>query len=175
MQIDFPLSNYGQPFEKDYEISGAKFTVRVLNVGAHDLGPRWLFSIVVKGHTIEGGPYNPLASRDLTDENVANHLASFWGHSQLVLDAQEFSGTPEYELDLLQEKCAAWMHGYLLSEESEHTDYDIVAQSISDDGEWSVVLRPNYMPNRLVEFYCEDGVNVTIHTYIEDNELSVKF
>ena len=80
----------------------------------------------------------------------------------------------EYELDQIVEKCAAFMHGYFISEDREHTDYDIVNQ-YRDDEEWIVVLRPNYMPNRLMEFYkTAEMEKVEVHSYIEDNELSVK-
>lgn len=175
MQIAFPFSDFGEPYEKDYEVGGAQFTVRVLNMGKNDIGPTWLFMILVKGHQIEGGPYNPRFDRELTDENVANQLASFWGHTKIVQDAQDLLGTPEWELDAIIDKCAAWMHGYFIAENFDHTDYDIISKFICED-DWVVVLRPNYMPNRLVEFHKEvDNDYVEIHSYIEDNELSVQF
>jgi len=174
MQIEFPMSNYGSMFEKDYEIHGAAFTIQVMNVGPTDLGPTWLFKLIVKGNQIEGGPYHPKFDRELTDENVANQLAQFWGHSKMVQDAQDLEGTPEYELDKTVEKCAEWMRKYFLAVEKEHTDYDIVTK-YRDDEIWVVVLRPNYIPNRLVEFYKEaNKYHVEVHSYIEDNELSIK-
>lgn len=173
MQFDFPFSDYGQVFEKDYEINGANFTIQVLNVGPTDLGPTWLFKLLVKGRQIEGGPYHPKFERELSDENVANQLASFWGHTKMVQDAQEFEGTPEYEMHELAKKCAEFMHGYLMRFEG-HTDYDIVAMFKSDE-DWTVVLRPNYIPNRLFEFYKKTNMEeVEVHSYIEDNELSIK-
>jgi hypothetical protein len=80
----------------------------------------------------------------------------------------------EKQLDEIVDKCAAFMHGYFLSEKAEHTDYDIVSKFISDD-DWTVILRPNYMPNRLMEFYKQVWDDaVTVYSYIEDNELQIK-
>jgi len=141
MQIEFPFSNYGQPFEKDYEMHGAKFTVRVLNVGYDNIGPVWLFALLVKGNTIEGGPYHPRVERELTDENVANHLASFWGNTQMVQDAQKMDPDPEWELNGIVEKCAKKMFEYFMSEEP--FDYDIIAKHLDKHG-WDVVLLPNF-------------------------------
>jgi len=174
MQIEFPMSDFGVPFEKDYEVSGAQFTIRVLKMGVDTLGPVWLFQLIVKGNQIEGGPYHPGYERELTDENVANHLASFWGHTQMVQDAWQLAGSSEWELDQIVEKCAQWMHTYLMHEDREHTDYDIQLKAIGETG-WCVILRPNYIPNRLLEFIKNtDSEEVEVHSYIEDNELSIR-
>lgn len=175
MQIEFPFSDYGQPFEKDYEVHESKFTIRVLRIGNDGLTPTWLFQLLVKGHQIEGGPYHPHFDRELTDENVANQLASFWGYTKMVQDAQKRQGTLDWELNQIVQKCADFMFGYFIREEGEHADYDIISKFISDE-EWTVVLRPNYSPNHLVEFYKKsDREHVQIHVYIEDRELFEKF
>lgn len=171
MKIELPFSDYGQPFEKEYTIHDATFTIRVLRVGNDGLGPTWLFQLLVKGHQLEGGPYHPKFERELTDENVANQLASFWGYSQMVQEAQKLQGTLDWELNQIVEKCADFMFGYFIRDEGEHTDYDIISKFISEE-EWTVVLRPNYMPNRLMEFYKKaDREHIQIHSYIEDREL----
>lgn len=167
-------------YEKDYEISGASFTVMVERAKHLDrfTTEHWRYAILVKGNVIESSVYSwdwQKQGRRLTNENVANHLASYWGHSEIVKEAQELEGSLEYQLDRIVEKCAAWMHGYFIAEDRENTDYDIINQFM-DEGEWVVVLRPNYMPNRLMEFYKTPEMDsVEIHSYIEDNELSVKF
>lgn len=170
----------GSTFEKHYETSGNEFDVHVQYQGFIPSGHQgvqkhtWLFVLSVKNRIVEQGPYYNNHDRELTDENVANHIASFWGTSKKIEEAQDL-GEDENQaaLDAVVEKCAAYMHGYFLSETHEHTDYDIVNQYM-DDSEWVVVLRPNYMANRLMEFYCESGTDVIVHSYIEDNELSFK-
>jgi hypothetical protein len=166
-------------YVQDYQVTGASFTVAVQRAKELDkyATEYWRYAILVKGHVIESSTYAwdwQRQGRHITNRGAANHLASFWGHSDIVKDAQELQGTFEYELDKIVEKCAAWMHGYFIAEDQEHTDYDIVNQFMDED-EWIVVLRPNYMPNRLMEFYKTIEMDsVEIHSYIEDNELSVK-
>lgn len=173
MQFDFPFSDYGQVFEKDYEINGANFTIQVLNVGPTDLGPTWLFKLLVKGRQIEGGPYHPKFDRELSDENVANQLGSFWGHTKMVQDAQDLEGSPEYEMHELAKKCAEFMHKYFMRERDDNTDYEIITM-FKNDEEWLIVLRPNYIPNRLMEFYNVTTDNMTeVRSYIEDNVLQI--
>lgn len=175
MQIEFPFSDFGEPFEKDYEVSGAKFTVRVLNMGKNDIGPTWLFMILVKGHQIEGGPYNPRFERELSDENVANQLASFWGHTKIIQDAQELAGTTDYELDQLVEKCASFMFRYY-NIEGTPFDYDVLAKRMDENG-WTIVLMPNVDNKYSPEEPYERGImfdqrageeNIRISTYERD-------
>ena len=171
MQIQFPMSDFGQVYAKEYEIHGAKFTVEVLNVGPNDLGPTWLFRLLVKGNVIEGGPHTPQADHTLTDENVANRLASFWGHSQIVQDAQNLAGTDEYELEQLAFKCADWMHEYFMQDDS-FRDFEIISTYMDENG-WDIYLSPNYLPDRIVRFTIADDKKMAkIACYTRDRELN---
>lgn len=172
MQFSFPFSDYGPVFQKDYDIRGAQFTIEVMNAGPSDLGATWLFRLLVKGNVLEAGPYVPKFDRELTDENVANHLAQFWGHTQMVQDAQEMAGTPEWELDRIVEKCAEFMFRYYTIE-GESFDYDILAKHI-DEESWTVALLPNVKNassntdpyERMILFYKHnDNENIQISTY----------
>lgn len=172
MQIEFPTSDFGVPFEKDYEVSGAQFTIRVLYMGVDTLGPVWLFQLIVKGNQIEGGPYHPGQDRELTDENVANHLASFWGHTQMVQDAWQLAGSSEWELDQIVEMCAAFMFRYYTME-GVPFDYDILAKRM-DEESWTVALLPNVRNasstkdpyEHMILFYKhKDRANIQISTY----------
>lgn len=170
----------GRIYRKNYEIAGDKFTIEVNYLGCIPTGqlaqvkPTWMFNIIVGNTTVYMGMWYHLQSGCPTNDEVCDGVAQFNYPSFKISNAQHLVGLAESELDRIVEKCATFMHGYFLSENSEHTDYDIVNQYM-DDEEWVVVLRPNYMANRLVEFYCENGKDVEVHSYIEDNELSIKF
>jgi hypothetical protein len=167
-------------YVEDYQITGASFTVAVQRAKELDrfTTEHWRYAILVKGNVVESSTYSwdwQKQGRHITNKGAANHLASYWGHSDVVKNAQELEGSTEYELDMIVEKCAAFMHGYFIAEDREHTDYDIINQFM-DEGEWVVHLRPNYMPNRIMEFYKTPEMDkVEVHSYIEDNELSIKF
>lgn len=103
----------------------------------------------------------------MTYREAQKALITYWRTKTTPVDPDD--------LDKIVLKCAFWMHAYFLSENEENTDYDIVRQYM-DEEEWSVVLRPNYMENRLVEFHQRAGAEIIdIHSYTEDNELGVKF
>lgn len=168
-------ANFAPDFEKDYKIDGSQFTILVQAYGIIERRWTWIYAIDVKGHLIETGLfYWDPAKRELTNENVCNHLATFWGQNARVKEAQSFEPTFKYQLTGIVEKCAVWMHAYFYTEDREHTDYDIVNMFMNEEA-WVVILRPNYLANRLVEFYKPaDAENVEVHSYIEDNELSIK-
>lgn len=168
-------ANFAPDFHKDYKIHGNRFTIYVQTYGIIERRWTWAFGIDVKGNLVESGLfYWDPAKRDLTNENVCNHLATFWGPSAKIKEAQKLEPTFEYQLIELTEKCAEWMHAYFYTEDREHTDYDIVNKFMDNEG-WVILLRPNYLANRLVEFYKPaDAENVEVHSYIEDNELSIK-
>lgn len=168
-------------FSKDYEVHGNRFTVEVQYLGfLHRSFSKqqhtWMFRISVNGHSVVTGPFHNGWDRELTDENVANNLATFWGTSEAVKQAQNFPGTVEYQLDSLVQACANWMHKFYLRDQG-HTDFDIVAKHLAtDNGEWTIILRPNYIKNRILEFYRPDqNSKIEIHSYVEDNELSIEF
>lgn len=142
MLSNYDMSAFKPEFEKDYEMFGAKFTIQVQNLGYNDLGPAWLFALIVKGNMIQGGPYTPHYERELTLENVANQLASFWGHGEIVQAAQDLEGSPEWELDRVVERCAAAMFRYYMQDES--FDYDIILKHMDEYG-WHVMLMPNLL------------------------------
>jgi hypothetical protein len=110
--------------------------------------------------------WNPI-NGPLTYREAQKSLITYWRTRVTPVELNE--------LDKIVERCAFWMHTYFIADTEENTDYDIVRQYM-DEEEWSVVLRPNYMANRLVEFHHRaDTQAVEVHSYIEDNELAVKF
>jgi hypothetical protein len=147
---DFEIPTEFTPdFEKDYEIGGNKLRVQVQNKGLMEreiagdtvVEPTWLFAIVVNGNRIVVDLFHwSTNKRDLTNENVCNHLAAFWGSSNLVTDAQKMPANPQAVLDEIVKKCAKFMFEYFM--EPEGFDYDILQAEISPYG-WTVVLMPN--------------------------------
>lgn len=184
MPIDQELVEFKVPADfnptctKDYENPDRiPYTVKVQYLGIVNerIGKteqKWLYQLVTNGNQICAGYYRwDTKEREIGDEGAANHLASFWGH----YDDIRWAYKRQPEIDQIVEKCASWMHGYLISEDREHTDYDIALKAM-DEESWVVILRPNYMPNRLFEFYKSITADfIEIHSYIEDNELHVKF
>lgn len=178
---EFDENLFRPGFSKEYDFHGTKFTVEVQYLGfLYNASFRqqhtWMFAISVKGNRVVTGPFRNGWNRSLTDEAVANNLATFWGPSSQIQEAQREAGTLEYQLNEIVEKCADFMFGYLAprTKPAEHRDYDIVSKFMSED-EWSVVLRPNYIPNRLVEFYKKaDRDHIQIHSYVEEDELFQK-
>lgn len=148
LRYDGPIPTVGRPWQREVYLYG--------------IGLARSTDYVETGK-LEWSPSNgPLTYRE-----AQKALITYWQTRMQSLD--------ETELDRIVEKCATWMHGYFLGD-GDSDDYDIVS-TFMDDNEWTVVLRPHYMANRLVEFYLENRKSdqVTVHSYIEDNELSVKF
>jgi hypothetical protein len=139
----------GSTFEKHYEVSGNEFDVHVQYQGflpcGHNGAPKhtWLFVLSVKNHIVEQGPYYNNHDRELTDENVANHIASFWGTSKKIADAQEL-GEDENQaaLDAVVQRCAEAMFRYYMQDEP--FDYDIISKHMDEYG-WEVMLMPNVL------------------------------
>lgn len=172
---DFKLpADFKVEFSKDYEMFGNKFSVGVQYRGQPSLVIHsWVFVIAVNKNIVAAGPYEWATHDDvrLPDEAICNHLASFWGHSAVVTQAQNVPEEQPTDLDQIVFKCAEWMHLYLHAP-PHFSDYDIISKFM-DETEWSVVLRPNYMETHLVEFYKKAGIGPTeVRTYVINRKLS---
>lgn len=129
-------------FEKDYAIAGNQFSIQVQAYGIVERRWSWVYSILVKGNRIECGVfYWDPEKRNLTNENVCNHLASFWGHNEAVKEAQKLPESFKVRLDQVVEKCARFMFTYFMTDPGAF-DYDILSTFMNQDG-WTVILRPN--------------------------------
>lgn len=103
----------------------------------------------------------------LTYREVQKSLITYWRTRTTTVDSTE--------LDQIVEKCAVFMHGYFLSENQENTDYDIITQYM-DEEEWVVILRPNYMPDRLMEFYKKaDRPLIELVSYVHGSTHDIQF
>jgi len=176
MSFELP-ENFTPDFEKAFMIAGNRFSIQVQAYGVIDRRWTWIYSIVVKGHSVSPGLFYWSVNNDkeLTNENVANRLASFWGHSEAVKDAQKLEPTDDVKLGELIFQCADWMHEYFGQSTEEFRDFEVVRRFM-DDNEWEIILSPNYLHGRLVGFSKKNGDdNVKVVSYIEDNELSIKF
>ena len=77
-------------FSKDYEINGNSFTIELVYQGLNsEMGfqPQhvWIFRLVSDGLVLTAGPFRwNINERDLSNENVANHLATFYGYGDYV-------------------------------------------------------------------------------------------
>lgn len=186
MAIDESYANYKLPedfnptFEKEYTKDDVSYLIKVqyhgIVTGEHKhVGfktQKWIFQISVAGKQICGGVYHwDVSKREINDENCANHLASFWGDYPEIRWAQP-KPTP---LDIVVEKCARFMHDYFLRQSGDNIDYDIVTKLMTEDeNEWTVILRPNYIRNRLLEFYNVTADSMTeVRSYIEDNVMQI--
>lgn len=167
------MKNFKPDFTKDYNDNGREFTVQVQNMGFEEGTdkPLWHFAILVNGHVIEAGPYQWRArEKTLTDEHVANHLASYWGPTPTVQQAQRL---PINDLNIIVKKCALYMFTFFLGDAAGKFDYDVVHEYKDDDG-WIVVLRP-IVPDigeRLLIFEndaaAERGVKLSSYTLDRD-------
>jgi hypothetical protein len=162
------------PWTKHYEVGTNKFSVHVQYQGFLPSGQldqwkhTWMYVLMVGNIVVYQGPWYDLQGKDPGNEEVCDAVASSFGDSEQVTNAQMWP----VQLDLVVEKCAAFMHGYFIAEDQENTDYDIISQHMEIEGEWNVVLRPNYLPNRLMEFHHEaDAGDVTVYSYTQDREL----
>lgn len=77
-------------FTKDYEINGNRFTIEISYQGLdRQMGftPKhvWIFRMVSDGLVLTAGPFRwSISERDLSNENVANHLATYYGYGDFV-------------------------------------------------------------------------------------------
>jgi len=176
--FEFP-ADFNAMFQKEYVVSGNSFTIQVQEMpmltkekaGAHACFV-WAFRILVNGNNIVEGPYYwSVDKRRLNLENVANHLASFWGHSETVEVAQGLAENNEEALNVLVFKCADWMHTYMMQEEA-FRDFEIINKFMDSQG-WHIMLSPNYRADRIFEFSKNigEGAEVNVAVYAVDREL----
>jgi hypothetical protein len=173
---DFKLpDNFAPDFEKDYAIAGNRFTVQVKAYGILERRWTWVYRISVKGNQIEVGVfYWDPKNRDLTNENVCNHLASYWGHNEKIKAAQKLEPSDEVKMEELIFKCAEWMHKHFRQSE-EFQDFEVIQRFMDGNG-WEITLSPNYIHGRILEFSQKTGDDfIQINSYIEANALRVKF
>lgn len=162
-------------FIKSYTMSGSKFEIHLQPKGLqpHEIDGKsellWLFAVMVNGHLVTSGPFHwDPAGKALTDENVANRLASFWGPSDDVKKAQTLAPLPEHKLEELLEKCRAFMFEYFMRVEG--FDYDIL-RAWTDGDNWTIVFLPNAegLEDRMIMFNKEkDEPKVQVSTFIEE-------
>ena len=132
-------------FEKEYEYDGSKFSVHVRYMGYIHTGRlaqqkhTWVYAILVNGRFFEQGIYSDLQGRVPANEDVCDVIASFWGDSTQIKEAQNLEGSRYYELDQIVQRCAKKMFEYF---QEETFDYDIISK-YSDDYGWEVRLMPN--------------------------------
>jgi hypothetical protein len=176
MSFELP-ENFTPDFEKAFMIAGNRFSIQVQAYGVIDRRWTWIYSIVVKGHSVSPGLFYWSVNNDkeLTNESVTNRLASFWGDSDVVRNAQKLEPTTDVKLEELIFKCAEWMHEYFGQSTEEFRDFEVIQRFMDDNG-WEIVLSPNYLHGRIVEFsWLIVDDNIKVVSYIEDNELSIKF
>jgi hypothetical protein len=176
-KFEFP-ADFNPQFQKDYTLSGGKFTIQVQERG---IIPKeiagdhavffWAFVILVNGNRVLDGPYYwSTEKRRLTLENVSNHLASYWGNSKQIEDAQGLAENNEEALNVLVFKCAEWMHMYFKQDDA-FRDFEIVSKFMDENG-WEIYLSPNYLPGRILRFtIADDKKYVTVNSYILDRTL----
>jgi hypothetical protein len=86
--------DFNPSFSKNYQMGNNSLEVRVQYRGIveEDSAPvhQWAYVVLVHGLQINAGLFHwDPSERELKDENVANHLASFWGPSELVTQANQ--------------------------------------------------------------------------------------
>lgn len=179
VQFIFP-ADFNPMFRKEYVVSGNKFVVEVQELGiapkratGAQLCFHWAFRILVNGNNIMQGPYYwGVDKRQLTMENVANHLATYWGHSKEVEEAQGLAENNEEVLNDLCFKCAAWMHEYFMQTDA-FRDFEIIHKFMDENG-WAIMISPNYLPGRILEFTkVADHAKVAVTSYTIDSELEI--
>lgn len=143
-------------FRKSYELDGNKFVVEVEYKGMTGAAPShgmctWFFAILVNGNRVVTGPFQwDPSDRTLNNENVCNHLASFWGYNSVIKDAQTVPYKPPAELHPIVQQCVELMFKDPMFTDG-HTDYDIVSHHVGKK-DWSVIITPNHEPERMYMF-----------------------
>jgi len=153
--FDF-MADFDPDFSKSYDIKGNKFDVQIQEAGNTYDHPssflpvqKWLFAIVVNGHRVEGGPFHvDNRIHGLTNENVANRIASFWGESDVVKKAQGLP--PKFDLDKIMWKCAEYTKKYIELEEDELFEFDCLQKDLQD-GDWFIIISPHPTKNMKLE------------------------
>jgi hypothetical protein len=181
--------NWTPTFEKEYAIHGNRFRVQVENIGIINIGkgatlPRhaWFYAIVVNDtRIVQATFYWDPSNRKLTDENVANQLASYWGTSEKMKERQILWEVPN-DLDKIVLKCADFMFRYY-NIEGTPFDYDILRKAM-DDESWTVALMPNVGNasgpkdpyERMILFYKhKDNEMIQISTFTNQRNFSRRY
>lgn len=154
-------------YNKDFEVKENRFEVRLQNKGLvtkQNGAPvlEWIFVITVDGKPVEAGEFHwDPSERKLTDENVANHLATFYGESDQVVKANKDIS----QLSKLVMLCAGYATRELVPIREE-VEYNVVLEKIEGDS-WRIILETGAMRNRMFEFQGDKWstrVKVTVHT-----------
>jgi hypothetical protein len=145
-------------FQKSYANGDHPFDVWIQhkNLAVIEGGERevWLFAIVVNGVIVQAGPYySHEPSNEVTNESIANRLATFFGDSESVK-----TGKPYYETDPLLDELIEKSRAYMFKtfwmpdgKNGEH-DYDIHVAVLGNDGDFTIIMSMAVRPNMMYEF-----------------------
>lgn len=161
--------DFNPDFSKWYTVNENSFLISVQNMGFVEGKDRWHFAIHMGTNAdtqIEAGifTWDPRV-RKLGDENVTNHLATFYGESEQVRTGKPLPDD-DLEMDQIIFKCASFMFRELITEPGT-PDYDVI-EAVTDHTGWRVILHCELMPSRLFEFrHMNDSKTVAVSTYIK--------
>lgn len=165
--------DFNPDFSKWYTVHERSFLISVEYMGDVEGKDRWHFAIHMGTNAdtqIEAGIFTWDSSvRVLSDENVCNHLATFYGESEQVRTGKPLPDE-DFEMDVIIAKCAAHMFMTMdpITEPVKGIpDYDII-ESVIDETGWRVILFCDIAPSRLFEYrHMNDKKTVTVNTYIK--------
>lgn len=88
--------NFAPGFQKEYNLHDYTYQVQIQNRGLADENPSivphlvWLFRVRVNEIPVEEGVFRwDPSDRKLSDEEVADQVAAFYGHSEQVTNAAQ--------------------------------------------------------------------------------------
>lgn len=159
--------DFNPEYTKDFEVLGNYFKILLQSKGLVE-NPgnapvlEWIFAITVEETVVVSGPFHwDPSARKLNNENVANHLATFFGESEQVVTANK----QRSQLSKIVQLCAGYATRELVPMRAE-VEYNVVHEKAEGDS-WRIILETGAMPNRLFEFAGDKWstrVKVTVHT-----------
>lgn len=176
---DFQLPiDFNPTYRKDYteRNNGIHYEVWVQNKGLQKekagQAPHllWIFVVWAKGRMVEAGPFRwDPSERELTDENVCNNVATFYGDSEQVrMGKPNRRLQPSGLLDELVEKCRAYM--FKTYYEPSGTGIDpgyTIHTAVIDDGSWEIMLSMHTRPNMMYRFRSMDLSKVEVSCHVK--------
>lgn len=172
------IEQFNPEFVKDEVFNKHKFTVEVQYRGVFLEGDDeqqiaynyWAFKLYIDGELVAAGPFrHDVNDRELTRENVANNLLSFYGHGDVEkLRAQARLEKAEAEFpnvyDLVANCRAYAIKNFKEPHHKADDGYEVIKTEINGTG-WEVILEMNFDPSKIFIFYRLDAksrINVTV-------------
>lgn len=178
-------AGFNPELTKDYIIDGRAIKIEVQYRGVEpedDIEKAgsnvWAYQLTYRDVLVAAGPFRHTVEEEKTREEVANHLASFFGNGgdfdldKLREEAMAETATSNMSTDDIIYHCWLWVqneHAPVRERlgKSSVDSFDVVHSSFSDDG-WVVIIDSGHDPSRAYRFTKKIAdKKVTVATYVK--------